>query len=94
MPLQIVSNLYTTSWVCLKQKDWPWSLIAIIIFIIYVVYTIIYISKFVSFFRYIFNLNIYSPVFVSFVVLPEVFSYVPSWRINNNFKCLYRNILI
>ena len=32
MSLQIVSNLYKTSWVCLKQKDWPWSLMAIIIF--------------------------------------------------------------
>ena len=49
MPLQIVSNLYTTSWVCLKQKDWPWSLIAIFIVIIYTVYTMTYISKFLSY---------------------------------------------
>ena len=41
MSLQIVSNLYTASWVSLKQYDSPWLLIAIIIFIIYVVYTII-----------------------------------------------------
>ena len=49
MSLQIVSNFYTTSSVCLKQKDRQWSLIAIIIIIIYVVHTIIYISKFVNF---------------------------------------------
>ena len=49
MSLQIMSNLYTTSWVYLRQEDWPWSLFAIIIFIIYAVYAIIYVSKFVNF---------------------------------------------
>ena len=44
--------------------------------------------------NYLFNLNIFLPVFVSFVVLLEEFSYVPSWRIDNNFKCLYQIILV
>ena len=43
---------------------------------------------------YLFNLTIYLPVFVSFAVLLEVFSYVPSWRIDSNFKCRYQIILL
>ena len=45
-------------------------------------------------FTYVFNLTIYLSVFVSFVVLLEVFSYVPSWHIDSNFKCLYQIILV
>ena len=95
MPLQIVSNLYITSWVCLNQKDWPWPLIAIIIFFYYLrcLYNNLY-KQTCQILRYLFNLTIYLPVFISFVVLLEVFLYVPSWRIDNNFKCLYQIILV
>ena len=96
MPLQIVSSLYTTSWVCFSQKDWPWSLIALIIFFFYhlrCLYNNIY-KQNCQILNYLFNLTIYLPVFVSFAVLLEVFSHVPIWRIDNNFKCLYQIILV
>ena len=64
-------------------------------FIIYVVSTIIYIYKETcEILSYLFNFTIYLPVFVFFVVLLEVFSNVPSWRIENGFKCLYQIILV
>ena len=62
-------------------------------FIIQVVYNNIYEQTCQSL-SYLFNLTIYLPVFISFVVLLEVFLYVPSWRIDNNFKCLYQIILV
>ena len=65
----------------------------IIFFIIYIVYTIIYLCKFVDFFS--FFIYLFNDLFLfTLLVLLELFSYVPSWRIDNNFKCLFQIIMV
>ena len=65
-------------------------MIAIIIFIIYIGNTIIYISKFINFFSFYF---IYLMIcFCFFCSILEVFSYVHSWRTDNNFTFFIKSL--
>ena len=77
MSLQIVSNLYLTSWGFFKAVRLT-VIIVIIIFVIYVVYAVIYISKFIYFLAFtLFDLILF-PLLVLFARTVEVFPILPS----------------